>query len=127
MRRAHGGAACCPNVAVYVNGAIFSEGFAGLDAVLQMHEVLAIETYPDVLFAPVQWRGNLGLDATSRTGKSPHVCAVVVVWTKHQAGVPRHVDVAPFCTEIRADVPNVTIIREVDRPRRSLKGRLRNH
>ncbi len=81
--RAHGIASCCTNVAVYINGAIFSEGFAGLDAVLQMHEVLAIETYPDVLFAPVQWRGNLGLDATSPTGKSPHVCAVVVVWTKH--------------------------------------------
>lgn len=78
------GRARCRNIAVYVNGAIFPDGFQSLDTVAPPSEVLAIEAYPDVAFAPVQWRGNVGL--ARMDGKGPKavmgVCAVVVVWTR---------------------------------------------
>jgi len=82
----------CRNIAVYVNGQIFAEGIASLDATVPVNDVLAMETYPDVLYAPVQWRSNMGMDPSSdgnggvRRGLGPRsggVCAVIVVWTKH--------------------------------------------
>jgi len=82
----------CRNVAVYINGQIFAEGVASLDAAVPIEQVLAMETYPDVLYAPVQWRSNMGLDPSSdgrggiRRSFGPSasgVCAVIVVWTKH--------------------------------------------
>ena len=77
--RCYQGRLGCRSIAVYVNGGIYPEGFESLDLVAPPDEVLAVEAYPDVSFAPVQWRGNLGLD---RSGKSLAVCAVVVVWTR---------------------------------------------
>ncbi|MHB1312546.1 MAG: carboxypeptidase-like regulatory domain-containing protein, partial [Gemmatimonadaceae bacterium] len=82
----------CRNVAVYVNGTIFAEGIASLDAAVPIEQVLAMETYPDVLYAPIQWRSNMGLDPSSDGNgrmtralgpRSGSVCAVIVVWTKH--------------------------------------------
>lgn len=72
----------CEEIAVYVDGAILPTGLAGLDDVAPVNEVLAIEAYPDVLFAPVRWRGNVGLDRSGSRAMFS-VCAVVVVWTKH--------------------------------------------
>ena len=82
----------CRNVAVYVNGQIFAEGIASLDAAVPVQDVLAMETYPDALYAPVQWRTNMGMDPSVDEGgrmrrelgpRGGGVCAVIVVWTKH--------------------------------------------
>jgi hypothetical protein len=43
-------------------------GLAGVDDVIPIRDVLAIEAYPDVAFAPIQWRIHTA-------------CAVVAVWT----------------------------------------------
>ena len=70
----------CKEIAIYVNGVklpleIQLDGRAkrtqwdALDNAAAVKDVLAVEAYPDVAFAPVQWR----------TGD---VCAVVAVWTK---------------------------------------------
>jgi hypothetical protein len=75
--RCYQGRLGCRSIAVYVNGAIYPEGFESLDLVAPPDDVLAVEAYPDVGFAPVQWRGNVGLDRNSLA-----VCAVVVVWTR---------------------------------------------
>ena len=81
----------CTAINVYVNGAFFPGGLEALDNMVSVRDVLAIEAYPDVAFAPIQWRGNLGVtlgpkSAKVRSGldlgpKSAKVCAVVVVWT----------------------------------------------
>ncbi|MDP1858455.1 MAG: carboxypeptidase-like regulatory domain-containing protein [Gemmatimonadaceae bacterium] len=46
----------CANVAVYVNDVRQSDGFDGLDHIAPIEEVLAIETWADLDFAPVQYR-----------------------------------------------------------------------
>jgi hypothetical protein len=56
-------------LAVYLDGMRLGTGLQGLQDALAMRSVLAIETYPDVQFAPFLWRTN---DA----------CAVMAVWTK---------------------------------------------
>jgi uncharacterized protein YcfJ len=75
---------------VYVNGEFFPGGFEELDIVAPVRDVLAVETYPDVAFAPIQWRTNLGASGATASGATPmrdgtdaprQVCAVVVVWT----------------------------------------------
>lgn len=78
----------CQYVAVYLDGAFFAGGFSDLDNVVTVPEVLAIEAYPDILSAPVQWRVNHTLDETQLTigsglKKPGNPCAVVAVWTKH--------------------------------------------
>ncbi len=57
------------NLAVYLDGARLGTGLQGLADAVPMRDVLAIETYPDVQFAPFLWRTN---DA----------CAVMAVWTR---------------------------------------------
>ncbi|MEO8333916.1 MAG: carboxypeptidase-like regulatory domain-containing protein [bacterium] len=56
-------------IVVYVDGARFAGGLPDLLGSVLMRDVLAIETYPDVISAPALWRTN---DA----------CAVIAVWTK---------------------------------------------
>ncbi|MEP6990712.1 MAG: carboxypeptidase regulatory-like domain-containing protein [bacterium] len=57
------------NLVVYLDGERLGTGLQGLADAVQMRDVLAIETYPDVQFAPFLWRTN---DA----------CAVMAVWTR---------------------------------------------
>jgi len=70
----------CRAINVYVNGEFFPGGLEELDHVAPARDVLAIEAYPDVAFAPIQWRLNVG--QMGANGKPGQVCAVVVVWTK---------------------------------------------
>jgi hypothetical protein len=70
----------CTAINVYVNGAILPGGLEDLDQAAPARDVLAIEAYADVAFAPPQWRGNVGRNFTSK-GTTDQVCAVVVVWT----------------------------------------------
>ena len=70
----------CTAINVYVNGAILPGGLEDLDQAAPVRDVLAIEAYPDVAFAPPQWRGNLGRNFTSK-GTTDQVCAVILVWT----------------------------------------------
>ena len=63
----------CKGLVVYLNGMKLGLNAEGLDALKDAAlpaDVLAIETYPDVLFTPMQWR----------TGDA---CWVMVVWTKY--------------------------------------------
>jgi hypothetical protein len=60
----------CKPVAVYVDDLRIPDGFAGVDVTVRPHEVLAIETWPDILLAPVRYR------------ISAHGCALVLIWTK---------------------------------------------
>jgi hypothetical protein len=69
----------CTAINVYVNGEFFPGGLAELDHVAPVRDVLAVEAYPDVAFAPLQWRSNVG--AMYPDGSPRQVCAVVVVWT----------------------------------------------
>ncbi len=57
-------------LAVYLDGERLPTGLPGLNNMIKMSQVLAIEAYPDVISAPFLWRTR---DA----------CAVVAVWTKH--------------------------------------------
>lgn len=56
-------------VVIYLDGMKFPAGLEELQNLVPMKQVLAIEAYPDILFAPAQWRTN---DA----------CAVIAFWTK---------------------------------------------
>ena len=56
-------------LAVYLDGVRLGTGLPGLNDMVPMSQVLAVEAYPDVISAPFLWRTN---DA----------CAVVAVWTK---------------------------------------------
>jgi hypothetical protein len=69
----------CTAINVYVNGEFFPGGLEELDHVAPVRDVLAVEAYPDVAFAPLQWRSNVG--AMYPDGSPRQVCAVVVVWT----------------------------------------------
>ncbi|MHB8837727.1 MAG: carboxypeptidase-like regulatory domain-containing protein [Gemmatimonadaceae bacterium] len=70
----------CRFIAVYVDDILQPNGFGGLEAVAPPGEVLAIETFPDILLAPVQYRiMKYVLGTTNR------YCAVVLVWTKNRA------------------------------------------
>jgi len=49
----------CRRIAVYIDGlrlASDSAPMSLLNSLVPINHVLAIEAYPDVLFAPVQWR-----------------------------------------------------------------------
>jgi hypothetical protein len=56
-------------IALYVDGERLRGGLAALNDFVPVKDILAIETYPDVMSAPFIWRSN---DA----------CAVIAVWTK---------------------------------------------
>jgi hypothetical protein len=84
----------CKNVAVYVNDVRQSDGFDGIDHVAPIEEVLAIETWSDLDFAPVQYR-QLRLTAFGRESTDPRIgrkppaavpvpCALVLIWTRQR-------------------------------------------
>ena len=56
-------------IALYVDGERLRGGLPALNSLVPMKDILAIETYPDVMSAPFIWRSN---DA----------CAVIAVWTR---------------------------------------------
>jgi hypothetical protein len=70
----------CRVIKVYVNGEFFPGGLEELDAVAPVRDVLAVEAYPDMAFAPIQWRMNRGM-TIMRDGTVTQGCAVVAVWT----------------------------------------------
>lgn len=66
--RTHG-ASRCSAVAVYVDDMRVPDGFENLDATVLVDRILAIEAWPDISYAPLQYRNGGG-------------CALVLVWTK---------------------------------------------
>jgi hypothetical protein len=77
----------CSNVAVYVDEVRQPDGFTWLDHAVSVKNVLAIETWPDIRFAPVQYRRGTELTPmnvpVSEEPRSPEgrPCALVLVWT----------------------------------------------
>ncbi len=74
----------CPNIAVFVDDILQPTGFDGLDAVVRPSEVLAIETFPDILLAPVQYRIAKSVLSTYGSRSPETYCAVVLVWTRNR-------------------------------------------
>jgi len=79
----------CTRVAVYLDDVLLSEGWQALDAFARPSEVLAIETFPDILFAPVRYRfakkvnePDLAGLPWARKNKERTYCALVLVWTR---------------------------------------------
>lgn len=68
----------CP-VSVFVDDAFLPGGFEYLDQTVDIGSVLAIETYPSIGFAPIQYRFGFGDVATQR-----RPCAAVVIWTNRR-------------------------------------------
>jgi hypothetical protein len=56
-------------LAVYLDGSRVLSGLAGLNDLIPIHQVLAVEAYPDAVSAPFLWR-------------TTDACAVIAVWTK---------------------------------------------
>lgn len=89
-----GGLTPCTNVAVFVNDVRQSDGFDGIDHIAPIGDVLAIETWSDLDFAPVQYRrlklakfGSEGSDSRVRIPPTPAVpnpCALVLIWTRQR-------------------------------------------
>jgi len=79
-RRTPDGTPCRP-VAVYLDDMYVATGFDQLDRLVPVGDVLAIETYPDMQFAPVRYRYAPGM-LTGRNDPYTRPCAVVAVWTK---------------------------------------------
>ncbi len=72
--------------AVYLNGAPIPS-LKDLNAVVSMKDILAIEAYPDVLFAPPQWRnltpyGSGSTTTPRKLGGTGVACSVLLVWTR---------------------------------------------
>lgn len=76
----------CQYIAVYVDDILQPDGFNGLDTVARPSEVLAIETFPDILLAPVQYRIAKTVLSTYGSRSPQTYCAVVLVWTKNRTG-----------------------------------------
>lgn len=84
----------CKNIAVFVNDVRQSDGFDGIDHIAPIGEVLAIETWSDLDFAPVQYRrlklAKFGPESSdSRVGMPPppavpNPCALVLIWTRQR-------------------------------------------
>lgn len=84
----------CTAVAVYVNDVRQPDMMRGLDHMAPVNEVLAVETWPDIAWAPIQYRpSNLGkltvgpqdpgryLPSTPPL-PAPRACALVLIWTR---------------------------------------------
>jgi hypothetical protein len=86
LGRAHGRDRC-ENIAVFVNDVRQPEGFVGLDHSAHIKDVLAIETWPDLGLAPVQYRRavpstqGIGSSYGARPPEEPP-CALVLIWTR---------------------------------------------
>jgi len=74
----------CPYVGVYVDGIRQADGFENVELVAPVSQVLAIETWPDILLAPAQYRNTtVSLSNTGgRTQSTQSACALVLIWTK---------------------------------------------
>jgi len=68
----------CKFIAVYVDDVLQPDGFIGLDDVAPPSEVLAIETFPDIVLAPVKYRIMKSVLAS----QGDKYCAAVLVWTR---------------------------------------------
>ena len=66
----------CDKIRVYLNGERLLDGLENIDNAVPVREVIGIEAYPDIAFAPPEWR-FMGSDSA---------CAIVAVWTR---GGPR--------------------------------------
>ena len=77
--RVTGGGRRCRNIAVYVDDILQPDGFEGMDTSAPPSDVLAVETWPDILLAPVQYRSGKFVLGTRNA-----YCAVVLVWTKNR-------------------------------------------
>ena len=75
LGRAIAGGGPCLNVSVYVDDVRLPDGFALVDNAASIKEVLAIETWPDIMLAPVQYRRGA-------PPPDPPPCALVLVWTR---------------------------------------------
>lgn len=87
LGRAIGSGARCPSVAVYVDDVRQPDGFALVDHAAPINQVLAIETWPDILLAPVQYRHATGTTGgpnpmRGRGQPEPPPCALVLIWTR---------------------------------------------
>jgi hypothetical protein len=89
--RVTGNGVRCRSVAVYVDDVRQPEGFAWLDHAVEVRNVLAIETWPDIRLAPMQYR--VGTEATITNVPKPkdlamlpegRPCALVLVWTRRR-------------------------------------------
>lgn len=78
-----GGSEPCANIAVFVDDLLQPNGFEGVDAVAPPRDVMAIETYPDIVLAPVQYR--IRRTVMGARGAGATYCAVVLIWTKQRA------------------------------------------
>jgi hypothetical protein len=75
----------CQDNAVYVDDVLQSGGFADADMIVFPSEVLAIETWPDIRLAPVQYRIAKTVNAPTMGRSRPRTyCAVVLIWTKNR-------------------------------------------
>ncbi|MHB0961640.1 MAG: carboxypeptidase regulatory-like domain-containing protein [Gemmatimonadaceae bacterium] len=84
----------CTAVAVYVNDVRQPDMMRGLDHLAPVNEVLAVETWSDIAWAPIQYRpSNLGgltvgpqvpgqYLPSAPPLPSPRACALVLVWTR---------------------------------------------
>lgn len=88
--RAIGSGARCQNVAVYVDDVRQPDGFTVLDQSVRIKDVLAIETWPDIRLAPVQYRRGTEPTRTNAPGSAEPAypdsrpCALVLVWTQRR-------------------------------------------
>lgn len=81
----------CSNIAVYVDDVRQPDSFESLDHAASIKEVLAIETWPDIAMAPVQYRravpgtqdiGPPRAKYSRRSMPEPPPCALVLIWTR---------------------------------------------
>ena len=74
------GRAGCPLVAVYLDGMLIQDGFRGLNSIINVRDVLAIEAYQDITFAPPQYHKQI--IGYKRDGSPQFACAIVLVWLR---------------------------------------------
>ena len=68
MKPGPGGSTCSPNI--YVNGMRVDTGLGGIQSVVDVDQIAAVEAYTRASSTPLQYGG---------TGAS---CGVVLIWTK---------------------------------------------
>lgn len=71
-------------VALFVDDGYQPAGMEVLDLVAPLKDVLAVESYPNIALAPIQYRHPFGCVDPRRPGQRDPPQAVVVVWTKRR-------------------------------------------
>ena len=69
-------------IALYVNDAFEPLALEALDEAAPLKDLLAVETYPSIELAPVQFRFAFGRPSATNPLERTAACAVVVAWTK---------------------------------------------